>query len=378
MIRKFLFWIHLTSGIVAAIPLVVMAVTGILLSFEPQILDHAEKGLRRVEVGQGARASLDAVAQSARRLHSGKITAIVVSLDPSDAVQVRFGRESTVWVNPWTGYALGESSFIHQGFAKVEGLHRWLGTRDKGLKVAGTAALLCLLLSLTGFVLWWPRSAKALARVLWPRRGLKGRARAWQWHNSVGVVVLPFLLALSLTGTVMAWPWAEIMVYLVAGSEPPRRVVQRALPPDVAKPRIDSMLSGEQSHPWQTWMDTARTRAPSGWQAFNLRAPTQPGKGAEIQIHESPASRDGGVTVVLRPDGSCEQVKPLRTDPGSRAFALVRPLHTGQLFGWIGQLAMALAATGVLVLVWTGLSQALRRLFRKRDPDEDVAHEGEA
>ena len=51
---------------------------------------------------------------------------------------------------------------------------------------------------------------------------------------------------------------------------------------------------------------------------------------------------------------------------GQRVRTWVRFAHTGEVYGWPGQLAAALACVGGVVLVWTGLSLALRRLSAAR------------
>ena len=64
MIRKTFFWIHLTAGLLSALPLAAMALTGILLSFEHQIADVATRESRRVPSATGTRLPLDTLVAS--------------------------------------------------------------------------------------------------------------------------------------------------------------------------------------------------------------------------------------------------------------------------------------------------------------------------
>ena len=50
------------------------------------------------------------------------------------------------------------------------------------------------------------------------------------------------------------------------------------------------------------------------------------------------------------------------SDPAGQVRARARFLHTGEEFGVPGQTVAVLASLGAIVLVWTGLSMALRRL----------------
>ena len=54
---------------------------------------------------------------------------LTVLADPSAPVQAGFGREKTLFLDPYTGAVLGEGSRpAHAFFSSVEAWHRWLGT----------------------------------------------------------------------------------------------------------------------------------------------------------------------------------------------------------------------------------------------------------
>lgn len=379
MLRKSLFWIHLVAGLVCAIPLLVVAFTGVLLSVEPQVFDAVERDMLRVEPRAGsAPISLDSMVSSAHRVQAGKVTAVTIVPDASQAAVVRFGKEGAVWVNPWTGAVQGRTTLVHAAFAWLERIHRWLGSREVGGKITGVSVLLCFLLSVSGMVLWWPRNLKALSQVVFPRRGLKGRARDWQWHNALGVLALPFLLVLSSTGTVFAWPWAEVAMYRMLGSEPPKRPqaparpagdktgegmakrLDERAPADPRSQQAGSMVALQQI------FDTAKTRAPDRWSAATVRIPDRPGSGASVLFVVPGQTARLGTSVVLKPDGSFAEVKLPRTDMAFRLRAMLRPIHTGEQFGIPGQALAAFAALACLVLIWTGTAMSCRRFFRKR------------
>lgn len=363
MFRKSLFWIHLAAGLLAAIPLGVMAFTGVLLAFEHQIVDTLERPSARIDPAV-PRLRLDELVASAPQGASPMPLSLRLYSDLSQPVEIRRGKELVVRVDPATGEVVGRPAAMRGVFEFVEGIHRWFGSREVGGVVTGISALLCLLLSATGLLLWWPRSIRALGGVLWPRRGLVGRARDWQWHNAIGALVLPFLFVLSATGSVMAWPWAEKALYLAAGSEPPRR--------EMPAKREGHAPSKELSAPmtdgnWQSWLDTALAHAPPGWATLSLMAPGR-GKGAQAMFRGPDKHSPSGGTVVLDASGGFDTWKPSRTDAGAKVRMWARYLHTGELLGLPGQIAMALAALGALLLVWTGVALSWRRFFGRRNP----------
>ncbi|WDT79120.1 MAG: PepSY-associated TM helix domain-containing protein [Candidatus Manganitrophus sp.] len=53
--RNILFWVHLAAGTVAGLVILVMALTGALIAFEPQIVDFAERGVRNVTLRRRTR-----------------------------------------------------------------------------------------------------------------------------------------------------------------------------------------------------------------------------------------------------------------------------------------------------------------------------------
>ena len=88
---------------------------------------------------------------------------------------------------------------------QIKQLHGQLKAGVWGSYLVELAASWTIIMILTGVVLWWPRNAKGVAGVLYPRWG-KG-ARVW-WrdvHSVIGVWVSLFAVFLIVTGL----PWAK-------------------------------------------------------------------------------------------------------------------------------------------------------------------------
>src|ERR1051326_3273461 len=105
--RKILFWSHLTAAVIAAAMILVMCVTGVLLTFERQMLDWADRGNARVlpPSGRGRLPLTDLIAKS-----GGTPAAIVVRSDPAEPVEFTMGRDRTIYVDPYTGAVTGQPS----------------------------------------------------------------------------------------------------------------------------------------------------------------------------------------------------------------------------------------------------------------------------
>ncbi|HEX2187980.1 MAG TPA: PepSY-associated TM helix domain-containing protein, partial [Longimicrobiaceae bacterium] len=229
-LRTLLFWMHLATGVLVAAVVLVMSVTGVLLTYQRQVTAWADtRGLdgSAPVPGRprlGAEALLEAVHAREGRLP----TAVTWRADPDAPVQVAFGRERTLYLNAYTGATLGEGAAGTRAFfRKVTDWHRWLAagdeSRDRGKAITGAANLGFLFLVLSGLVLWFPRNlaARAFRNVMVFRRGLPPKARDFNWHNVIGFWSLVPLFVVVLSAVVISYPWASDLVYRAAGEDPP-------------------------------------------------------------------------------------------------------------------------------------------------------------
>ncbi|MFP2934884.1 PepSY-associated TM helix domain-containing protein, partial [Pyxidicoccus sp. 3LG] len=184
---------------------------------------------------------------------------VTVYSEPGSAVMVNLGREALVYVNPYTGEvkdggAQGWRDFFHV----MEDLHRWLAahgdSRAIGKGITGASNAVFLFLALSGLYLWWPRkwTLRAMRPSLWFRRGLKGKARDWNWHNVIGFWSLPVLIVLTASGMVISYRWASDLVFKVTGNTPPASnqgppgqsaVKLPAPPPGTERLKLDALFA---------------------------------------------------------------------------------------------------------------------------------------
>lgn len=275
--RKIIFWIHLVVGLVAGLVIATMSLTGVAIAFESQILEWAERDARQVQVPAPAAARLP-VEELLARVRAARPEAqpsgVTVYPEPEAAVLVNLGRESLVYVNPYTGEvkdggAPGWRNFFHVN----EELHRWLAatgdSRAVGKALTGASNAIFLFLAISGLYLWWPRkwTLRAMRPSLWFRRGLKGKARDWNWHNVIGFWSLPVIIVLTASGMVISYRWASDLVFKVTGNTPPTNqgppgaqagVKLPTPPPGAEKLKLDALFA------------EARKGAPQ-WKSVSLR-----------------------------------------------------------------------------------------------------------
>jgi len=369
-LRKIVFWLHLVAGLIAGSVVLIMSVTGVLLAFERQMIEWADRDMRVSPPEAGVRRlSIDVLiagvsAAEPRATPSG----LTLRSDPAAPVAISLGRERTVFVNPYTGAILGEGSKRARTFFHwVTDVHRWLGahgeSRAAGRAVTGACNLAFLFLVVSGFYLWWPRKgAKNAGRtIVTPRLGLRGKARDFNWHNATGFWSAPVLFILVLTGVTLSYSWAGNLLYRLTGTEPPPSRATAGPRPGAAResivipPEIDRLrtIAGERVPDWKT---------------ISVRFETSPSAPLTFSIARSHRGRPD-LRSQLTLDSQTGEV--VRWEPFS-SFNLGRQLrswarfaHTGEAGGVLGQTIAALASAGAAVLVWTGFALAWRR-FRER------------
>jgi uncharacterized iron-regulated membrane protein len=321
-------------------------------------------------------------------------------------VLVLTGRSEGVYVNPYTGEvreqgAQGWRSFFHT----MEEWHRWLATsgdnRPVGKAITGVSNAAFLFLALSGLYLWWPRkwTLRAMRPTLWFRSGLKGKARDFNWHNTIGFWSLPVLIVLTTTGMVISYKWASDLVFKLTGNEPPvaqgpaaAPPVKVPTPPEGAKPIGLEPLFAEARKQVPAFETITvrlgggqRPNAPQG-QAQGPQGQGPQGQGPQAQAPQGPQA----LTFAIREQGAWPlfAAAQVSMDPftgqvlrretfadynlGRKARSWMRFLHTGEALGWIGQLLAAVASLGGVLLVWTGFALSWRRFFPSRRPSTDA------
>lgn len=363
-VRRILFWIHLCGGSVAGIVILIMCLTGIALVFERQINSFADR-LSRASVTTGAvRLPLDRIMATAPG-GSQPLSAITIYSKADEPVALAYGRERTVFIDPYSGKLLGEGSKTSRAFfAAMERWHRALGSELRGhgpgRVIADAANFVFLGLVLSGFVLWLPRNwtAQRVRAGAFLRRNLKGKAAFWNIHNVVGIWCAVPLFFIVLTGVIMSYTWANNLLYRLSGSEPPPANVSRLEAHEVPHRRVAAASNAA----IQVLFDRAQSQT-TDWRSISLRFPVE--RTAVLTIdagNGGQPNKRAQLTLDARA-AEMRRWEPFRSySAGRQMRSWARFLHTGEAVGIPGQIIAAIAALGGAVLVCTGITLALIRL----------------
>ena len=370
--RTIVFWLHLLSGVTAGLVVLIMSVTGVLLMYERQILEWADRGYRSGPPPTSAvfgaeRLAVESLAARALAARPGvQLSSIALQSDPEAPAAIGLGRGRNLYLNPYTGEVLGEGAPRARAFFRaVTDWHRWLGAgeenRSAGKAVTGACNLAFLFLVVSGPYLWLPRiwNRRQVRNVAWFRRGLAGKARDFNWHNVIGLWTAVPLFFVVFTAATISYPWMGDLLYRLAGEEPPERSERPERPRGGEGEEEAVRLEGLNG----LW--AAAERQVPGWQSLTARIP-EGGKGpVTFTISRGHRGRpDLRSQLTLARSGEVEKWEPFASQtPGRRLRSWARWVHTGEAGGLLGQTLAGIASGGAAVLVWTGLALSWRRFF---------------
>jgi uncharacterized iron-regulated membrane protein len=416
--RKILFWMHLASGVLAGVFILLMSATGVLLTYERQMTEAAARANHVTPAPGQTRLTIDELAAAARAAAgNNERLSLVIDADPSAPVSVSAGRQTAALLDPYSGTRIEDASAGTRGFmSTVRSWHRWLGGDPNGLgaKLIDYSNLLFVFIIASGLYLWLPavwrwRTIRGL--LLFQRKYVNAKARDFNWHHVFGIWMLVPLFLIAVSGAVISFPWASNLVYAAFGEEPPARAgppggtaagpagqgarggaggmaAQTETPRQRGAAAADvrrqpagagagsiadaDVLAGaaapEVRASLQRLFDTAVVTVPD-WQRITLPLGAR-GDHVDVQIElrsneRRPPRRTLELSTVdarvISDSGNSAATPPSR---GQRARTWLRFVHTGEQYGVVGQTIAGLASLAACFLVYTGLALAYRRLIR--------------
>ena len=398
IVRSVLFWSHLIMGTAGGVIILVMSVTGALLGFERQMIATFDGVAQATPPGAtAAHLPLDSMLARAG-VAGGDVAGLTVKAGRTEPVSVRFrDRERAAQLlDPYTGATIAPAprGRMAASMTWLRGWHRWLGAtaerRPLMRKLTGAANLAFLLLVFSGLYIWWPkrlsRAAFITAAVLNPRLG--GKARDFNWHNSLGFwSAIPLALVIA-TGAFISYQWPGQWMDRLFGSDRERVAAIRAMnmPPaaqggrESGAPEVGAREGANPPSPINaapavvaslSKMFTLVAVAKPEWQSISITTAAPRDSVVQFAVAEGNTYRPDLKTQFFFNASTGVQTRVTDFDSLSTSRQIrgwTRFGHTGEVFGLIGQSIATLVSIVGAILVWTGLALAFRRLvaFRRR------------
>jgi len=201
---------HFHAGLFCIPFVIVLALTGSIYLFKPQIDAFADRNVDSLQL-TGRRASGEAqISAAIASLPGSKLFVYEIPREPDDAVRVHVyspdGTGRVVYVHPESLAILKTVPHTHRLTEIVRTIHSELFAGRTGSIFIELAASWAIVMLITGVFLWWPRESRGAAGVLYPRlRG--GRRVFWRdLHAVSGMWVSAFAMFLLIT----ALPWTTV------------------------------------------------------------------------------------------------------------------------------------------------------------------------
>ncbi len=372
-IRKTFFWLHLIIGCSAAIFIFLMSITGVALTYERQIIKAAERNdYPKVPTTSSQTLPISEILIIARGYPTEKPAEIVIEHQVNAPIIVKDGRKKVAYLNPYTGEEMavpgkGTKSFLR----KLRAFHRWLTFDGKfsqnGREINGIANVIFIVLVLSGLYLWLPKRFNK--RAFKQRLTLSGKypnktARNSQWHNVFGLYMAPVLFVVVVTAVFFSYKWpGKILKELVSTES-----VALAQPIEISAQQAAMQL------PIALQLTKLNVLYPQ-WQNIQFSLAPVPTDSKLYQVDNG----NGGepqkrVKVLLNTlTGEVIQQKKFeQLSTYSKMRSYIRFLHTGEVFGPIGQTIAGLASLFACLLVYTGAMLSWRRWRNSRKAKANV------
>lgn len=206
---------HFYAGIFVMPFLLVLAITGTIYCFQPQI-EPLLYPHRLVVAPQAApRLPTNALLARAQAALPAGARPLRAHIEASPARSAEFvfalpgGAKESVYVNPYDGAVLGTLD-VDRRFMQVDRmLHRKLLLGKPGELLMELAACWTLVMIGTGVALWWPHGGASLRAALLPRLNARGRPFWKSVHAFVGVWLAVGALAFVLSGLPWTGSWGK-------------------------------------------------------------------------------------------------------------------------------------------------------------------------
>ncbi|PHQ28588.1 PepSY-associated TM helix domain-containing protein [Leeuwenhoekiella nanhaiensis] len=362
--RKLINDVHLWLGLASGIILFLVCLSGSILAFEHEIKAFFEEDLK-VEP-KGEMLSLKALETKIRQNHAGTLTSVNIPADESAPYTFTIKenpeerRGTNLQVNPYTAETLIAGPNPADGFCFFFfRMHRWLLFDSSiGRPIVGVATIIFLILSITGLVLWFPRKLKRKNF----KAGFKIKTKAnWKrvnhdLHNTLGFYALIFIVIMGITG--LCWSFEGYREGL--GNLIGTPVFNRSSPefevPETATTLDLDAIEEVAARVFPFDGDLSISLPGNRADYFSLRKNNASGW--------SPVAAD---RAYIAKNGEVLALDIFADKPLNVQFAsLIKPLHTGEVFGMFSKIIYFLACLIATSLPITGTLIWINKMKKKK------------
>ena len=393
MFKKFWFKVHFILGLAFGFILLVVGITGGLLSFEKEILKVINPQSYVVLVppkAQKAEAH-EMIAALKQHIPDAKINSVTFFSHQTSSAIINIASSNpqqrkgiNYYINPYTCELLpqikGETFF-----KAVEDLHRRLMLGNIGKQLVGITTVALIILLFSGLYLYFPRLKRTFLASFTFSFKSQGRYFLHTLHSSLGLWVLPLYLVTVLTGLYWSYDWYRQGLHNLSGVPLPTRPAvivnknaenQTKTPLNNVTPSLKKTQNKEQIKRFNELFDTQMSQAIKLFETVLQKEYSQatirvPNSGTiytisyfDKQAAHSRARNQIQIDIQNKSvlNHSRYEDKPLN----EKLMSSILPIHSGEFFGTIGQILMFISSMLMPLFAITGLMLYLNRKHNKK------------
>ena len=369
--NQFLFNLHLILSIIFAIPLLVVGVTGAILSYQHELEEIINLNAAKVEK-MGEMLSVEQILQSFSEQTGVKQPArLVLPKNESEAIKIYANNSDAYLVNPYTAQIIGKDYGV--AFVRVAmSLHRNLGfalTGNKtagevGKQIVGASTVAMIVLVISGVWLHFPRIKRKFAEAVKPNFKLKKYALFHNLHTSFGVLSAVIYLVICLTGLMWSYRWynGAVTKLFVSEQNLPKETAQK----DGALAKAEGKKSAE--YKFSDVQKAYEIFKSSGIEYKEFSLMLAAGDKINVRYYEpdAPNTARPKMAAVNVKDGKMAEQK----QTGGITVGMVKStnyqLHTGYFFGLVGKILWSVVSLLMALFIFSGFYMTAKRAFKPK------------
>ena len=372
--KKFWFNVHLILSLACVLPLLIVALSGAVISYHDEIIDLANSQKTFVKRGEKELSTREILDIFKAKEANFTLSYYKTNSDVNHALGVSGtnakGKFKSYFVNHDTGEITGEN-FGDKFIGLMLNLHTNLGLglsenetlRLIGKHIVAVCSIALVILVISGFIIYYPSFKTKFMRAFTLKIKAKGYAFLYSLHGFAGVYLCLFLAFMSVTGLYWSYDWAAKLVNNVLGE---KEIFRKK---SFTQVRGFSLEDEGKIANLQTAIDIFK-RDRGDYELFNVIT-QEDGENFMIFYFDKGLEEDDKVNTMTINATKRQIIRHARFDDAKssmpRPFAIhkaILSLHSGYFLGAVGKFIFCLASASVLFFVISGFWMSLKRLKR--------------
>ena len=373
---KFWFNVHLISTFICALPLLVVAITGAIISYHDEIIDLLNESSSNVVKSADKPLEIDEILSIFSERNRGfRASFISTRNDENKAIKISGlngeNKFDGFLIDPYTAQIVGENlgdKFI----GVVLSLHENLGLAAFGKRaeavgrhISAISTMALILLIISGVIIHYPNFRAKFKRAFRINLKAKGYSLWYQIHSALGMYSAVILLIICVTGLYFSYDWLA-------------RATNKMLDEDEIFRRGSftqnvgiSLDESENLKEIKAVFEIFKRERGDDYEIFNVMIPPKGGayngvytdKGVEDEEKINMMLIDAKNDKILR-RSRYDDLKN-STPNAMKITKTILNLHAGYTFGEAGKFIFALASSLVVVFMISGFYMMIKRVKRR-------------